>query len=397
MRQKPKASPATSYFSMKTPFYFYDLTLLERTLSALARSAGRHDVAIHYALKANNHPRILQTVAAAGFGADCVSGGEIEAAIEAGFPASDIFFAGVGKSDEEILLSLEARIGAFVVESVPELLNIERLAGSKNDIAPILFRLNPEVDAHTHSHITTGLAENKFGLLPEDALALMPHLLQSGSLVWRGLHFHIGSQIRSAKVFEELCEKTNRILASFRTAGYSPDIIDMGGGLGINYDEPEAEPIPDFATYIERYRRMIETGEARLHIEPGRSVVAQCGSLITQVLYIKEGKAKKFAIVDAGMTDLVRPALYEAHHQIRLVQPGEWTMRATSLSAALTEKYDVVGPICESSDVFERELLMPELKRGDYLAIRSAGAYGAVMASSYNMRPLPGSLFSDEQ
>jgi len=171
----------------------------------------------------------------------------------------------------------------------------------------------------------------------------------------------------------------------------------MGGGLGINYDEPEAEPIPDFATYIERYRRMIETGEARLHIEPGRSVVAQCGSLITQVLYIKEGKAKKFAIVDAGMTDLVRPALYEAHHQIRLVQPGEWTMRATSPSAALTEKYDVVGPICESSDVFERELLMPELKRGDYLAIRSAGAYGAVMASSYNMRPLPGSLFSDEQ
>ena len=295
------------------------------------------------------------------------------------------------------MLALEARIGAFVVESVPELLNIERLAGSKNNIAPILLRLNPEVDAHTHSHITTGLAENKFGLLPEDALALMPHLLQSGSLVWRGLHFHIGSQIRSAKVFEELCEKTNRILASFRTAGYSPDIIDMGGGLGINYDEPEAEPIPDFATYIERYRRMIETGEARLHIEPGRSVVAQCGSLITQVLYIKEGKAKKFAIVDAGMTDLVRPALYEAHHQIRLVQPGEWTMRATSPSAALTEKYDVVGPICESSDVFERELLMPELKRGDYLAIRSAGAYGAVMASSYNMRPLPGSLFSDEQ
>lgn len=295
------------------------------------------------------------------------------------------------------MLALEARIGAFVVESVPELLNIERLAGSKNDIAPILLRLNPEVDAHTHSHITTGLAENKFGLLPEDAFALMPHLLQSGSLVWRGLHFHIGSQIRSAKVFEELCEKTNRILASFRTAGYSPDIIDMGGGLGINYDEPEAEPIPDFATYIERYRRMIETGEARLHIEPGRSVVAQCGSLITQVLYIKEGKAKKFAIVDAGMTDLVRPALYEAHHQIRLVQPGEWKMRATSPSAALTEKYDVVGPICESSDVFERELLMPELKRGDYLAIRSAGAYGAVMASSYNMRPLPGSLFSDEQ
>ena len=172
MRQKPKASPATSYFSMKTPFYFYDLTLLERTLSALARSAGRHDVAIHYALKANNHPRILQTIAAAGFGA-------IEAAIEAGFPASDIFFAGVGKSDEEILLALEARIGAFVVESVPELLNIERLAGSKNDIAPILLRLNPEVDAHTHSHITTGLAENKFGLLPEDAFALMPHLLQS--------------------------------------------------------------------------------------------------------------------------------------------------------------------------------------------------------------------------
>lgn len=380
---------------MKTPFYYYDMALLDSTLAVLTEHAKQNDVAVHYALKANNHPRILQKIAVRGMGADCVSGGEIAAALAAGFAPASIFFAGVGKRDEEILLALQSGIGAFVVESAAELFNIEQLARANGCIAPVLLRLNPEVDAHTHSHITTGLAENKFGLAPDDALALMPHLIQSDALSWRGLHFHIGSQIREAAVFEALCHKVNHLLSLFRTIGYSPEIVDLGGGLGINYAEPQSESIPNFAAYIQRFRMLIEANGARLHIEPGRSVVAQCGSLITQVLYIKEGKTKTFAIVDASMTDLVRPALYEAHHQIQLVRPDNWTIPASPVPIAM-RPYDIVGPVCESSDVFERDLLMPELKRGDYLAIRSAGAYGAVMASSYNMRPLAESLFSDE-
>lgn len=380
---------------MKTPFYYYDMSLLDRTLLVLSESAKDRHVFVHYALKANNHSRILQRISSAGLGADCVSGGEITAAIEAGFAPSDIFFAGVGKRDDEIELALDVRIGAFVVESTAELMNIERLAKEREQVAPILLRLNPEVDAHTHKNITTGLAENKFGLTPKEALALMPYLSESDFLNWRGLHFHIGSQICRREVFENLCNKTNILLASFRTAGYSPSVIDMGGGLGINYEAPEQEPIPDFASYIALLSDMIEIDDATLHIEPGRSVVAQCGSLITQVLYIKEGETKTFAIVDAGMTDLMRPALYDAHHQIQRVEEGRWNISIGSTSVDRV-MYDVVGPVCESSDVFDKDVLLPRLERGDFLAIRSTGAYGAVMASSYNMRPLAGSLFSDE-
>ncbi len=379
--------PVAEFNDLSTPFYFYDLALLDRTLAEIARTSRDERFKVHYAMKANANPGILRHVQAAGLGVDAVSGGEIQAALDAGFKGSQIVYAGVGKTDAEIILALKNGVGCFNVESEPELEIINELAASLGKTADIALRINPNIDAHTHEYITTGLAENKFGINLEQ----MPHLIEKANDLENvnliGLHFHIGSQITETDPFVMLCETINRLQDEWEAKGVTFGSINVGGGLGIDYADPDRHPIPDFEGYFKSFRNHLRLRpDQELHFELGRSVVAQCGSLITRVLYVKEGTTKRFAIVDAGMTDLIRPALYNAHHRIE------------NISSPNGERhhYDIVGPICESSDCFGKDELLPSIRRGDFLALRSAGAYGEIMASQYNCRQLPSSYFYEK-
>lgn len=365
----------------QTPFYYYDISLLQSTLDAIRHEIEQHpNYYVHYALKANTNPRLLELIQQAGFGADCVSGGEVQKAIETGFPADKIVYAGVGKSDREILLALHHDIFCFNVESVPELQVINELAERDGKIARVCLRINPDVEAHTHTHIITGMAENKFGIALADMMQVVELANELSNISFVGLHFHIGSQITNMQDYVALCQRINEIQHQLNKHGIYPSVINVGGGLGVDYQSPEEYPIANFKAYFQVFTQHLHLrAEQSLHFELGRSVVAQCGSLITKVLYVKQAATKQFAIVDAGMTDLIRPALYQAKHKI---------VNLTSQSDNM-EKYDVVGPICESSDVFDKDILLPTTKRGDIIAIRSAGAYGESMASTYNCRPLP--------
>jgi len=371
---------------LQTPLYYYDTDLLKRTLQALTGEADRYGYHVHYAVKANANPRVLTIIRDAGIGADCVSGGEIQAALDAGFPADKIVFAGVGKADWEINLGLDKDIFCFNAESIPELEVINSLAAAKGKIARIALRINPEVDAHTHQHITTGTKENKFGINIEQLDGVLDKLKSLKNLNLIGIHFHIGSQITESEPFEALCARAVELEQQLSQRGIFVENINFGGGLGIDYENPDGNPIPDFKKYFAIFNRHfpIKAGQ-KIHFEPGRSVVAQSGTLISKVLYVKEGSFKKFAILDAGFTELIRPALYDAYHKIENLssQTGE-------------DVYDVVGPICESSDVFSKDCKMPVAHRGDLFALRSAGAYGEIMASQYNCRKLPKSYFSDQ-
>ena len=370
-----------------TPFYFYNTALLKETLQKIKKEISAHkNYIVHYAIKANANPKLLRLIAQAGFGADCVSGGEIERALDTGFPASKIVFAGVGKSDWEINLGLDNDIFCFNVESEPELEVINELAKAKGKIASVAFRINPNIGAHTHANITTGLAENKFGIAMKD----MEHIIQKAEQLCHirvlGLHFHIGSQILEMDDFIALCQRINQLIEQLRQAHHQIEHINVGGGLGIDYEHPDKHPIPNFSSYFNTYAKYLNLSDGQqLHFELGRAVVGQCGSLVTRVLYVKQGATKQFIIVDAGMTDLIRPALYQAHHQIENLNSRE-----------ILEKYDVVGPICESSDVFAKDILLPKTHRGDLIALHSAGAYGEIMASQYNCRALPQSYTSEE-
>ena len=370
-----------------TPFYFYNTALLKETLQKIKKEISAHkNYIIHYAIKANANPKLLRLIAQAGFGADCVSGGEIQRALDTGFPASKIVFAGVGKSDWEINLGLDNDIFCFNVESEPELEVINELAKAKGKIASVAFRINPNIGAHTHANITTGLAENKFGIAMKD----MEHIIQKAEQLCHirvlGLHFHIGSQILEMDDFIALCQRINQLIEQLKQNHHQLKHINVGGGLGIDYEQPDKHPIPNFSSYFNTYAKYLNlSDEQQLHFELGRAVVGQCGSLITRVLYVKQGATKQFIIVDAGMTDLIRPALYQAHHQIENLNSRE-----------VLEKYDVVGPICESSDVFAKDILLPKTHRGDLIALHSAGAYGEIMASQYNCRALPQSYTSEE-
>lgn len=367
-----------------TPFYYYDLNLLRSTLKAIKENGTNPQYKVHYAVKANSNPIILKEISASGFGADCVSGGEIKAALYAGFPSEGIVYAGVGKSDEEIELGLSKNIGCFNVESVEELEIINQIAASCGKVANIALRVNPDIDAHTHEYITTGLAENKFGIALETLDNVIEKALTLKNITLTGLHFHIGSQITIMEPFKLLCKKINFLTERYFSKGVLFKTINVGGGLGIDYDQPDKNPIPDFKSYFKVFSENLNLRpDQELHFELGRSVVGQCGSLITKVLYVKKGLTKQFAIVDAGFTDLIRPALYGAHHVIQNIT-----------SDGPTETYDVVGPICESSDCFGKNESLPLTRRGDLLALRSAGAYGEVMASQYNCRRLPGAIFS---
>lgn len=379
--------PINKFNNIKTPFYYYDSELLRYTLSSLQKEIAKYDnYYMHYAIKANSNPKILKIIAQYGFGADCVSGGEIRAAIDAGVPASKIVYAGVGKSDWEINLGLDNDIFCFNVESLAELEVINDLASQRNKIANVAFRINPNVGAHTHANITTGLAENKFGIAMDDLDSIMEESKSLKNINVIGLHFHIGSQILDMSDFIALCNRINDIQDKLEQQGIVLSNINVGGGLGINYEYPDKEPVPDFAGYFSTYAKHLRLRpEQKVHFELGRSVVGQCGSLITRVLYVKKGSYKKFAIVDAGMTDLIRPALYHAYHKIENLSNNDEM-----------EKYDVVGPICESSDVFGKDIELNKCHRGDIIAMRSAGAYGEVMASQYNCRELPKGYITEE-
>ncbi len=373
--------------SLRTPFYYYDMDLLRATLNAIKEEVDKHDnFVMHYAVKANANPSILRQIKRAGFGADCVSGGEIEACVRAGFPGSKIVYAGVGKSDWEINLGLDNDIFCFNVESLPELEVINSLAAAKGKVAPVAFRLNPNVGAHTHANITTGLAENKFGIAMRDMETVIAEAARLQNVRFVGLHFHIGSQILDMGDFQALCNRINDLQDQLERHHISVEHINVGGGLGVDYQHPNRVPIPDFHAYFDTYARRLKLRPGQtLHFELGRAVVAQCGTLITRTLYIKEGATKKFCIVDAGFTDLIRPALYQAYHKIENIS-----------SQLPQEPYDVVGPICESTDVFGKQRDLNGCRRGDLLAIRSAGAYGEIMASCYNCRPLPTAVISDD-
>lgn len=379
--------PVERFQNVETPFYYYNADLLRETLNVIRTEAGKYNkFCVHYAIKANANPKILSIIRESGLGVDCVSGWEIEAAIQAGFPASKIVFAGVGKTDKEINLALDHDIFCFNVESVPELEVINQLAAGKNKIARVAFRINPDVGAHTHANITTGLAENKFGISMQDMDKVIDRALEMNHVKFVGLHFHIGSQILDMGDFIALCNRVNELQEKLYACQIIVEHINVGGGLGIDYAHPNRQSIPDFAEYFATYHKHLKLRpQQTLHFELGRSVVGQCGSLITRVIYVKQGTNKQFAIADAGMTDLIRPALYQAYHKIENISSEE-----------PVETYDVVGPICESSDVFGKAIDLNRTHRGDFLAIRSAGAYGEIMASGYNCRPLPKGYTSDE-
>lgn len=380
------AFPIEKFQNIRTPFYYYDMALLDATLQEIQKYL-KPNYHMHYAVKACTNPDVLSHITKAGFGCDCVSGGEIEACLAAGFPAQDIVFAGVGKSDWEIELGLKAGIGFFNVESIPELEVINEMAQQRDTVAKVSFRINPNVGAHTHANITTGLAENKFGIDMVDMVDVIRKAQAMPAIQFMGLHFHIGSQLLVMDDFIALCHRVNELQDKLEAEGIEIPNINVGGGLGIDYQDPDANPIPNFKAYFEAYGQHLKLREGQhLHFELGRAVVGQCGSLISKVLFVKKGHVKQFAIVDAGMTDLIRPALYDAFHLIQNITTPE----------NAPEKYDVVGPICESSDVFVKDHTMPAVKRGDLVAMRSAGAYGEIMASQYNCRRLPQGISSDK-
>lgn len=369
---------------VKTPFYYYDKDLLERTLDAIEACTAGTPMKVHYAIKANSEPGILRIISSRGFGADCVSGNEIKAAIECGFKPENIYFAGVGKTDEEILTGIDCEIGCFNIESIEEIDIISELAAQRGKRVTVALRVNPNIDAHTHEYITTGLKENKFGIDMRVLDEAIDKVKRSGYLDLGGLHFHIGSQITISEPFKILCERINELQTKFRLDGIEFRFFNVGGGLGIDYENPDENPIPDFESYFDTILSNLHIAPGQeVHCELGRAIVGQCGTLISKVVLVKNGLERSFVIIDAGMSDLIRPALYGAHHKIE---------NLSAYGKADDHVYDVVGPICESSDVFGKDELLPETHRGDLIALRSAGAYGSAMSSRYNMRDLPGHL-----
>lgn len=365
------------FSNLETPFYYYDLNLLKDTLNACNDAASAYDFHVHYAMKANFNPKVLQKIKQMGFGADCVSGGEVKKAVEIGFAKEKIVFAGVGKSDREINYALDQDIFCFNVESLQELQVINELAEKKQKKAKVAIRINPNVDAHTHVNITTGLDENKFGINSWDMPACADILNVSANLQFMGIHFHIGSQITDLDVYKNLCVRVNEFATWFEENGFQITVLNVGGGLGIDYHNPNNQ-IPDFKKYFKIFADFLDVKpNQEVHFELGRALVGQCSSLISRVLYVKEGKMKNFIVLDAGMTELMRPALYQAFHLIENISTAD---------KEETAKYDVVGPICESTDYFAKELNFPKTLRNDLIAIRSTGAYGEVMASNYNLR-----------
>lgn len=384
MKEVPSKFNTVKFKELPTPFYYYDLEVLRSTLDLIKEESDKFGFKIHYALKANSNPKILKIISSYGFGADCVSWNEIARAIETKFKPEGIVFAGVGKSDREIEAALKSEIYCFNCESIPEIVVINSIASRLKKTARIALRINPYIEAFTHKYITTGIEESKFGINMWELSEVIKCLEGLKRIKLVGIHFHIGSQVTRLSVFKSLCTRINEIQNWFNSRNIDLEMINAGGGLGIDYENPDKTA--EFHEYFKILHELIELRHGQeLHFEPGRSVTGQCGTLISKVLYIKNGSNTRFVIIDAGMTDLIRPALYQAYHKIEnLTSEGD------------LNRYDIVGPVCESSDTFAKFIELPATKRGDIIAIRSAGAYGEVMSSRYNLRDLPPSVFSDE-
>jgi len=373
--------------NIPTPFFYYDTALLRKTLDLASAAAKKHDIEVHYALKANANKQLLSIIRGYGFGADCVSVNEVLRAIDCGFSPDKVVFAGVGKSDEEIKIALEHNIFCFNCESLEEIEIIDEIAGKLKKKANVALRINPNVNAHTHHYITTGLEENKFGINMWQLEDVLKALSKAKHVSLVGLHFHIGSQITDMGVYKTLCLRVNEIQQWFADRNIYVPNLNLGGGLGIDYYNPDKHNIVDFEGYFSIFRKFLNLRPGqKLHTEPGRALVAQSGALISKVLYVKKGIQSNFIILDAGMTELLRPALYQSYHKIENI---------TSQSKT-TVKYDVVGPICESSDCFGKAFDLPETNRGDLLALRSAGAYGESMALDYNLRDRARSYLTED-
>ncbi len=382
----PISQFAPVFEKLKTPFYFYDVELLKKTLATCKKEMDRYGYHAHYALKANNNEKVLKIIREAGFGADCVSGNEVLHAIKNGFAPQQIVYSGVGKTDEEINHAIAHNIFCINCESVQELEVVNELAAKAVKTVNISIRLNPDIDPHTHEYITTGLEENKFGISEWEFDRMVERLQALKNIRLIALHAHVGSQITDMPVFERLCERINELQQKLADKGIVVDHLNMGGGLGVNYQDPDGQPIADFATYFAIFHKHLKLRPGQtLHFEPGRPIIAQCASVITRVLYVKNGQKKNFVVVDAGMTDLLRPALYQAQHAIHQLS-----------SDKMPQAYDVVGPICESADSFGKNIILPQTSRGDLIALRTAGAYGQTMSMRYNLRDLPLAVYSDE-
>ncbi len=362
-----------------TPFYCYATATLERHYRVFADAFADVDALICYAMKANSNQAVIATLARLGAGADVVSGGELLRARAAGVPPEKIMFSGVGKTADELALAVEHGILCVNVESEAELELLAAIAAGKGRRADVSVRVNPDVDAKTHAKIATGKAENKFGIPISRARAVYMRAAKLEGIRVIGVDMHIGSQITTLEPFRDAFALLADFVRTLRGDGHHIEHVDLGGGLGIPYREDD-EPPPDPSAYAAMVKRATRELGCRLIFEPGRLIVGNAGILVTRVLYVKRGEAKTFVVVDAGMNDLVRPTLYEAYHDIRPVREPE--------AGAKRIAADVVGPVCESGDfiALERSLVAP--KPGDLLAVMSAGAYGAVQASTYNSRPL---------
>jgi len=386
----------TRFQGLETPFYYYDLGLLRKTLEACKTASDKYGFHVHYAMKANFNPKVIGAIQSYGFGADCVSGNEVSTAIANGFDKSKVVFAGVGKSDKEINTALDADIFCFNVESIQELFIINELAQAKNKKAKVAIRINPNVDAHTHHFITTGLDENKFGINTWQLHDVVDALRKCASLQFTGIHFHIGSQITDLEVYKNLCTRINEMQDWFEDHGFPVKVLNTGGGLGVDYYHPDTNPIANFEGYFKVFKDFLKVKPGQeVHFELGRALVAQCSALVSRVLYVKIGQKKNFLVLDAGMTELIRPMLYQAYQKIEnLSQQSESESQISNLKSQIL-KYDVVGPICESTDCFQKDVELPESFRGDIFVIRTAGAYGEVMASGYNLRDKVQSVYSE--
>jgi diaminopimelate decarboxylase len=377
---------ADSLRKYETPFYFYDTDLLRQTLESITSVAKRYGFVIHYAIKANYDPHLLSIIREYGLGVDCASGNEVRCAIEAGFDPSGIMYAGVGKRDKELRYAIEQGIFAINCESLQEIFIIDSIASSLGKVQDIGLRVNPDIDPKTNKCIDTGQADSKFGISYEELVANLEAIKALKNVHVAGIHLHIGSQIRELHVFEYLCAKVNSIVEHLGKLGLDFGFVDVGGGLGINYDFPENEPVPNFASVFSIIQSHLKVGGRPVHFEFGRAIVAQCGELITSVLFNKTtASGRRIVVVDASMTELIRPALYGAYHNIENITSG----------AEERKRYTIVGTACESTDVFDEGVTLPLTERGDLLTIKSAGAYGMSMASRYNLHDLPAAVYSD--
>lgn len=361
-----------------TPFYCYSEATLRRHINVFQNAFGQSDMLTAFSVKANSNLSVLKILASEGAGADVVSGGELRRARAAGIAREKIVFSGVGKTAEELALALDEGIFQFNVESEPELDLLAQIATSKNKRAPIAFRVNPDVSAGGHEKISTGVAEVKFGIAWDQARTLYAKANKMEGIDVRGVDVHIGSQISELAPFEVAFQKVADLVKALRSDGCTIERVDLGGGLGIPYGDSDEEP-PHPDEYAKMIRRISDPLDVKLIFEPGRMIVGNAGILVSQVVYVKQGADRKFLILDAGMNDLIRPALYDAWHKI---------IPVTKPASDFCEPYDVVGPICETGDRFTRERQLPVMQAGDLVAFMSAGAYGAVQASEYNTRPL---------